>query len=65
MSDAGTTLMVWGFVAVVILVLFLIGRSFVCWYFKMNEVVSLLKEIKTALQNNNPGKKGNQHTGLK
>ena len=44
-------------VVLISLVIFLICREIVCWYFKMNEVVNLLKEIKTALQNNTLGKK--------
>lgn len=44
-------------VILVSLVIFLVCREIVCWYFKMNEVVSLLKEIKDVLRNNNLGKK--------
>ena len=42
-------------VILVSLVIFLICREIVCWYFKMNEVVSLLKEIKAALQSKKAG----------
>ena len=42
------------------LVIFLICREIVCWYFKMNEVTSLLKEIKISLQNIALSKKSEQ-----
>ncbi len=50
-------LMNFAVIAFICLVIFLICREIVCWYFKMNEVVSLLKDIKASLQNNAPNKK--------
>lgn len=42
-----------GFACIILaIIVFLICREIVCWYFKMNEVVSLLNDIKTSLQNN-------------
>ncbi len=37
---------------VVLLVIFLIGREFVCWYFKINEQLAVLKDIRTLLREN-------------
>lgn len=34
----------------VAIVVFLIGREIVCWYWKMNETISLLKEIRDLLK---------------
>jgi hypothetical protein len=50
MNDAGTTLVVLGFVAVVSLVLFAISREIVCWYFKINEITNLLGKIENSFQ---------------
>jgi hypothetical protein len=36
----------------ILLVVFLIFREVVCWYWKMNETVSLLKEIRDLLKTN-------------
>ena len=38
---------------VVMIVVFLILREFFCWYWKINEIVSLLSDIKNRLSNNN------------
>lgn len=35
------------------LFLFLIGREIVCWYFKINQITSILEEIRDALKNKN------------
>jgi hypothetical protein len=32
------------------LVIFLIGREIVCWYFKINKTVALLEEIRDSLR---------------
>ncbi len=34
----------------VLFVLFLIGRELVCWYFKINQTVALLEEIRDLLK---------------
>lgn len=40
----------WAVIGVVIaIVLFLICREIVCWYWKVNRIVSLLEDIKGAL----------------
>jgi len=36
-------------VLVIIFVLFLIGRELVCWYWKINESLAVLKEIRDLL----------------
>jgi hypothetical protein len=38
-------------VLTIVAVFIFVGREIVCWYFKINEIVSLLKAIKDALQN--------------
>jgi hypothetical protein len=35
----------------VMLLLFLMGREIVCWYFKINKTVELLEEIRDSLKN--------------
>jgi hypothetical protein len=35
----------------VMLILFLLGREIVCWYFKINKTVELLEEIRDSLKN--------------
>ena len=37
----------------ILLVVFLICREIICWYWKMNDVVSLLKDIKKLLNDIN------------
>ncbi len=32
------------------LIIFLVGREFFCWYWKLNKVVSLLTEIRDLLK---------------
>jgi hypothetical protein len=34
----------------VLLIFFLIGRELVCWYFKINQTVALLEEIRDLLK---------------
>ncbi len=43
-----------GFVMIICisLLVFLVCREIVCWYFKMNEVTKLLKEIRDSLKHN-------------
>ena len=36
------------------LLIFLICREIVCWYFKMNEITKLLREIKDSLKSHPP-----------
>ena len=33
------------------LLLFLLGREIVCWYFKINKIVEILEEIRDSLKN--------------
>lgn len=42
-------------VLLVVLVAFLIGRELVCWYFKINVLVSELRGIREALQDKSTG----------
>ena len=35
----------------IMLILFLLGREIVCWYFKINKTVELLEEIRDSLKN--------------
>jgi hypothetical protein len=35
----------------IMLILFLLGREIVCWYFKINKTVELLEEIRVSLKN--------------
>ncbi len=46
MEDAIGLLIVIG----VMLILFLLGREIVCWYFKINKTVELLEEIRDLLK---------------
>lgn len=41
-----------GLLLFISIVISLICREIVCWYFKLNEVVSLLKEIRDSLNKN-------------
>src|SRR2546421_11311068 len=34
---------------IVILFVFLVGREIVCWYFKLNEIASLLRQVRDRL----------------
>lgn len=47
MEDAIGLLIVIG----VMLILFLLGREIVCWYFKINKIVEILEEIRDSLKN--------------
>lgn len=35
---------------VIVLILFLIGREIVCWYFKINKTITVLEEIRDLLK---------------
>ena len=48
MSEAGGVVMI----ICISLLVFLVCREIVCWYFKMNEVTKLLKEIRDSLKRN-------------
>ena len=39
----------WGAIAILVL-LFLVGREFICWYFKINHRLDLLEEIRDLLK---------------
>lgn len=58
MDPQGWTYIVIG--ALLSLGVFLICREIVCWYFKMNEVTSLLREIRTSLHQIALSKKSEQ-----
>jgi hypothetical protein len=38
-------------ILVVALIIFLVCRELVCWYFKINKTVELLEEIRDSLKN--------------
>jgi len=38
-------------ILVVALIIFLVFRELVCWYFKINKTVELLEEIRDSLKN--------------
>jgi hypothetical protein len=38
-------------VLVIALIIFLVCRELVCWYFKINKTVELLEEIRDSLKN--------------
>jgi hypothetical protein len=42
----------------VVVVLFLVFREVVCWYWKINETLSVLKDIREILQKTTPADKG-------
>ncbi len=46
MDNAAYAIIAVGF----LLLLFLVGRDIVCWYFKINKIVELLEEIKDSLK---------------
>ena len=46
LSDAGGMLLL---VILIFVVLFLIGREFLCWYWKINQMVVLLTEVRDRL----------------
>ncbi len=46
MDNAAYAIIAVGF----LLLLFLVGREIVCWYFKINKIVELLEEIKDSLK---------------
>lgn len=48
MNQEEIALVVVGVIASVIL--FFVGREIVCWYFKVNEIVKLLREIRDSLK---------------
>jgi hypothetical protein len=33
------------------LLFFLLGRELICWYFKVNQIVALLEDIRDSLKN--------------
>lgn len=35
----------------VMLLFFLLGRELICWYFKVNQIVVLLEDIRDSLKN--------------
>lgn len=35
----------------VMLLFFLLGRELICWYFKVNQIVALLEDIRDSLKN--------------
>ena len=35
----------------VMLLFFLLGRELICWYFKVNQIVTLLEDIRDSLKN--------------
>ena len=47
---------------VILFVVFLILREFFCWYWKINQIVSLLSDInnKLSVSNNKPSNTGNK-----
>ncbi len=47
MDNAAYAIIALGFM----LLLFLLGREIVCWYFKINKTVQLLEEIRDSLKN--------------
>jgi hypothetical protein len=49
LNDPGSTFVVVGVIFFVSLIIFLICREIVCWYFKLNEMVRLLGGIKEQL----------------
>lgn len=46
MDNAAYAIIAVGF----LLLLFLVGREIVCWYFKINKMVELLEEIRDSLK---------------
>lgn len=46
----------------VLVLIFLICRQVVCWYWKINEAVALLRDIRQELKNLSPSKQGQTGT---
>lgn len=44
------------FLLLILLVAFLVLREFWCWYWKINQMVSLLREVRGLLADKSPGK---------
>ncbi len=49
MKDSSSILMISGIVVVTSLVSMAVAREFFCWYWKVNEVIALLKRIEEKL----------------
>ena len=52
-QDIGGTLFALGLVFFVLLIIFLICRELVCWYWKINKSVDLMEQILAELKESN------------